>query len=74
MLTEDAPPDGPRLPRLTKLTLVDVKVTVLTTWSLRKMFIQRREQGVPLPVLDLSRSFVVDGEIGSLREIAPVVT
>ena len=74
MLTEDDPPDGPRLPRLTKLTLVDVKVTVLTTWSLRKMLIQRREQGVPLHVLDLSRSFVVDGEIGSLTEIAPVVT
>ena len=73
VLTEDAPPDGPRLPRLTELKLVEVKMTDLATWSLRKMLVQRVEQGVPLHVLDLSMSIAVDGEIDSLREITPAV-
>jgi hypothetical protein len=60
MLAEDAPPDGPRLPSLTKLILVDVKVTVdlAVEWTrdLRDMLIERAGQGVPLEVLDSSRA------------------
>lgn len=52
MLTDDAPPDGSRLPSLTKLILVDVMLTVPRTYYLRDMLIKRVEQGVPLEVLD----------------------
>jgi hypothetical protein len=69
MLAEDAPPDGPRLPSLTKLILVDVEVTVDWTRDMRDMLIERVGQGVPLEVLDLSMSFAVDREINSLKEI-----
>ena len=68
-LTDDAPPDGPRLPWLTKLNLVYVTVDASMTRYLRAMLIQRVEQGVPLERLDLSMSFVDDGDIHLLREI-----
>jgi hypothetical protein len=58
MLGEDAPPDGPRLPSLKTLILVDVNLTAVRTYDLRDMLIERVEQGVPLEVLDL-RSCVV---------------
>ena len=53
MLAEDVPPDGPRLSSLTKLILVDVKLTVLRIYDLRDVLIERVEQGVPLESLDL---------------------
>ena len=68
-LTDGAPPDGPRLPRLTKLLLVDTTMTPSITRYLQVMLIQRVEQGVPLEMLDLSMSFAGDGDIHLLREI-----
>ena len=52
-LVEDAPPDGPRFPSLTRLILLDVTLTALRTDHLRDMLIRRVEQGIPLEVLDL---------------------
>ena len=69
MLIEDAPSDGPRLPLLTELTLIGFSLTVLRTFHLCDMFVERVEQGVPLEVLDLStcvttaRSIQLVGEI-----------
>jgi hypothetical protein len=53
MLAEDAPPDGPRLPLLTKLTVFCVTWTPMRTYHFRDMLIERAEQGVPLESLDL---------------------
>ena len=53
MLAEDAPPDGPRLPLLTKLTIVYVTWTLSKIYHFRDMLIERVEQGVPLESLDL---------------------
>ena len=53
MLAEDAPPDGPRLPLLTKLSILDVFWTSTRTYHFRDMLIGRVEQGVPLESLDL---------------------
>jgi hypothetical protein len=53
MLAEDAPPDGPRLPLLTKLTIYYVAWTSMKTYHFRDMLIERVEQGVPLKSLDL---------------------
>ncbi|KAF8492736.1 hypothetical protein F5888DRAFT_869736 [Russula emetica] len=53
MLAEDAPPDGPRLPLLTKLTILYVTWTSTRTNHFRDMLIERVEQGVPLESLDL---------------------
>jgi hypothetical protein len=53
MLAEDAPPDGPRLPLLTKLTVLYVLWTSTRTYHFRDMLIERVEQGVPLESLDL---------------------
>jgi hypothetical protein len=69
MLAEDAPSDGPRLPLLTKLTLVDVTVTALRTFHLCDMLMERVEQGVPLEILDLRACFAADRAIDLLKEI-----
>ena len=69
MLAEDVPSDGPRLPLLTKLTLIDDTLTELGTSHLRDMLIERVEQGVPLEVLDLSTCVADDRSIQLLREI-----
>jgi hypothetical protein len=70
MLVEDAPSDGPRLPLLTKLTLIDDDtLTELKVSHLRDMLIERVEQGVPLEVLNLSTCTAADSSIQLLREI-----
>ncbi|KAH9984213.1 hypothetical protein BJV77DRAFT_212406 [Russula vinacea] len=69
MLAESAPPDGPRLPLLTKLTLIEDSLTDTETFHLRGMLIERVEQGVPLEVLDVSACFAADPLIQLLREI-----
>jgi hypothetical protein len=79
MLAEDAPPDGPRLPSLRKLILVNVTLTALRTFSLQDMLIKRVEQGVPLDVLDLRKCVAPEHAIQLLREIVidvkePLVT
>ena len=68
MLAEDAPPDGPRLPSLTKLTLVNVTLTAPRTFSLRNILIKRVKQGVPLGVLDLFKCVAHERVIQLLRE------
>ncbi|KAF8492741.1 hypothetical protein F5888DRAFT_1891578 [Russula emetica] len=69
MLAEDIPPDGPRLPSLTKLTLLDVTLTALRTYHLGDMLIKRVEEGVPLEVLDLRTCVAADRAIQFLAEI-----
>jgi hypothetical protein len=69
MLAEDTPPDGPRLPSLTKLIFLDVMLCVLGTYHLCIMLIERVEQGVPLEVLDLCNCVVIDRAIHLLAEI-----
>jgi hypothetical protein len=69
MLVEDAPPDGPRLPSLTNLTLVDVTLLAPRIYRLGDMLIERVEQGVPLDVLDLRTCIMSDFAIQLLREI-----
>jgi hypothetical protein len=55
MLAGDIPldSDGPGLPMLTKLILVDVNLTSIMVLRLRDTLIERVEQGVPLEYLDL---------------------
>jgi hypothetical protein len=53
MLAEDVPPDGPRLPLLTKLTILYVTWFSMRTYHFRDMLLKRVEQGVPLESLDL---------------------
>jgi hypothetical protein len=62
MLAEDIPldPDGPQLPMLTKLILLDVRLTAIRTFHLRDMLIERVEQGVPLEYLDLRTCFAAN--------------
>jgi hypothetical protein len=69
LLGEDAPPDGPRLPSLTKLTLINLTLTGLRTYDLQDMLMERVEQGAPLEVLDLSLCFASYRAIQLLREI-----
>jgi hypothetical protein len=70
MLAEDAPPNGPRFPLLTKLTLINVALTDdFTSFRLRDALVERVEQGVPLEVLDLSTCVTADCSIQLLREI-----
>ena len=74
MLAEDTPPDGPRLPSLTKLILAAIRLTALRTLDLRDMLIERVEQGVPLEVLDLFQCYAADRAIQLLREVVVNVT
>jgi hypothetical protein len=69
MLAEDAPPDGPRLPSLTKLILVHVTLTTDRAHHLRDMLIGRVEQGVPMEVLDLRTCVAADRAVQLLTEI-----
>jgi hypothetical protein len=69
MHADDAPPEGPRLPSLTKLILTDISWTTPRTHNLRDMLIERVEQGVLLEVLDLRTCVAVDGVIPLLKEI-----
>jgi hypothetical protein len=69
MLAEDAPPDGPRLPLLTRLALVKVTLTPSRTFHLCDMLMERVEQGVPLEVLDLRLCVAAGRAIQLLKEI-----
>jgi hypothetical protein len=69
MLAEEAPPSGPRLPSLTSVVLVDVKLNARRTYHLRDMLMERVEQGVPLEVLDLGTCFVGYRAIRLLKEV-----
>jgi hypothetical protein len=70
MLAEDATPaDGPRLPLLTNVTLVDVTLTPFKALHLRNMLMKRVEQGVPLEDLDLRTCVAGDRAIQLLREV-----
>jgi hypothetical protein len=69
MLAEDTSPGGPRLPSLTKLIFIDVRLTALRTYHLRDMLIERVEQGVPLEVFNLRSCIVADRAIPLLREV-----
>ena len=71
MLVKDIPldSDGPRLPMLTKLILVDVGLDARRTCYLGDMLIERVEQGVPLECLDLRTCVASNGAIQLLAEI-----
>jgi hypothetical protein len=68
MLAEDAPPDGPRLPALTKLILDGILLTDPRAYDLRDMLVQREEQEVPLVDLDLRTSSASERAIQFLKE------
>jgi hypothetical protein len=71
VLAEDIPldSDGPRLPMLTKLILLDVRLTAIRTFNLRDMLLERVEQGVPLEYLDLRTCVAAKRAIQLLAEI-----
>jgi hypothetical protein len=69
MLAEDMHPDGPRLPSLTRLILLDVRLTALRTVYLQDLLINRVEQGVPLEALDLRTCVTAGHAIQFLAEI-----
>jgi hypothetical protein len=69
MLAEDFPPDGPRLPSLTRLILLDVTLIPKRTFYLRNILIERVEQGVPLDCLDLYTCVAANCAIQLLAEI-----
>jgi hypothetical protein len=71
VLAEDIPldSDGPRLPMLTKLILLDARLTAIRTFNLRDMLIERVEQGVPLEYLDLRTCVAANRAIQLLAEI-----
>jgi F-box-like len=69
MLASDPPPNGPRLPSLTKLILEEVSLTVQRTYHLCDVLIQRVEQGVPLEALDLCACFGANRAVQLLEEI-----
>jgi hypothetical protein len=71
MLSEDIPLDsgGPQLPMLTKLILLDVRLTAIRTFRLRDILIERVEQGVPLEYLDLRTCVAAHRAIQLLAEI-----
>jgi hypothetical protein len=69
MLAEDTPPDGPRLPSLTRLILLDVTLTAPRMYHLGDMLIKRVEEGVPVEFLDLSTCFGADRATQFFAEI-----
>ena len=71
MLSEDIllDSDGPRLPMLTNLILLDVRFTTTSMFHLRDMLIERVEQGVPLEYLDLRTCVAANHAIQLLAEI-----
>jgi hypothetical protein len=72
MLAEDVPPNGPRLPSLTKLVLVDVELTAVRTNDLMTVLVSRMQQGVPLDSLDLRMCVPDVRAIRLLRHIVVV--
>ena len=69
MLAEGTPLDGPRLPSLTKLILVDIMLTMPRAYDLHDMILQRGEQGVPLQDLDLRKCVADVRAVGLLEGI-----
>ncbi|KAI0281237.1 hypothetical protein BGY98DRAFT_1185018 [Russula aff. rugulosa BPL654] len=71
MLSEDIPFDSdcPQFPFLTKLILLDVRLTLIRTLHLRDTLIERVEQGVPLEYLDLRTCVAPNRAIQLLAEI-----
>jgi hypothetical protein len=71
MLAEDISfdSDGPRLPMLTKLSLLEVELTSIRVLHLRDTLIERVEQGVPLEYLELRTCVSAKGTIKLLEEI-----
>lgn len=69
MLAEDTPPDGPLLPSLTRLILLDVWLVAVRMYHLGDMLMKRVEQGVPLEVLDLGTCTTADRAIQFFSEI-----
>ena len=71
MLAEYTPLDldGPRLPMLTKLILLDVRLNGMRALHLGDMLIERVEQGVPLEYLDLRTCVATNRAIQLLAEI-----
>ena len=63
-----APPNGPRFPRLTKLILFNVPLTALRTYRLRDVLIKRAEQGAQLEILDLRTCTAAEHAIQILAE------
>ncbi|KAI0299845.1 hypothetical protein BC826DRAFT_993688 [Russula brevipes] len=68
-MLESTPPDGPLLPLLTTLILVDVSLTVLKTYHIRDMLMERVGQGIPLETLDLRACIATDRAVQLLAEI-----
>jgi hypothetical protein len=69
MLTRNTPPDGPLLPSLTKLILVNCLLANNAHHLLLDMLIGRVEQGVPLEALDLGSCAKTYDIIQLLNEI-----
>jgi hypothetical protein len=71
MLSEDIlfDSDGPQFPLLTKLVLLDVRLTLIRTLHLRDTLIERVEQGVPLEYLNLRTCVAPNRAIQLLAEI-----
>jgi F-box-like len=66
---EDVAPNLPLLPSLTKLILVNDRLTQSRTYHLRDFLIKRVEQAVPIETLDLRTCTVTDHVIQLLAEI-----
>jgi hypothetical protein len=71
-LTKDAPRDGPLLPSLTKLCLIDTSL-IQDGENLFDMLVARAEQGVPLETLDLRACIVTASVVRLLSEITVYV-
>jgi hypothetical protein len=68
-MLESTPPDGPLLPLLTTLILVNISLSVLRTYHIRDMLIDRVGQGIPLETLDLRACIATDRAVQLLAEI-----
>ena len=68
VLTRDAPPEGPLLPSLTKISLFDT-FAIYDTSLILDMLIGRVEQGVSLEALDLRACEAPDREVQLFGEV-----
>ena len=68
VLTKDAPPEGPLLPSLTKLSLFNT-LHISDTSPILDMLTERVEQGVPLEALDLRACEVPDRAVQLFGEV-----
>jgi hypothetical protein len=68
VLTKDAPPEGPLLPSLTKLSLFNT-LHIEDTSPILDMLTRRVEQGVPLDTLDLRACEVPDRAVQLFGEV-----